>query len=51
MKKENKKKYICIECGQEFNPKEEIFEYYPNMCSYCTQERIKDQYGYEGDMI
>jgi len=51
VEKENKKKHICIECGQEFNPDEALFECYPNMCSYCTQEKIKNRYGYDGDLI
>lgn len=42
---------ICVRCGEKFDYENALFECCPDLCESCTQEEIKDQLGYEGDII
>jgi formylmethanofuran dehydrogenase subunit E len=49
--KEDDIERICIICGEIFIPKYELFECEDNICSSCYQEIIRDNVGYEGDLL
>ena len=42
---------ICYECGEEFDPKIELFRKYHkgNICFNCSRERFEDEIGYESN--
>ena len=48
-KKKERKLPICFECGEEYDPKIELFKKYHkgNICFHCSRERFEDEIGYE----
>lgn len=50
MAKMEEKIVKCKECGEEFNINFDLLSK-ANLCGRCSEERIKDAFGYDGDCI